>query len=78
MVLNDTCYKLEEKTSNFKNARDICTNLGGKLFQPRNNYTYHNVYDMAIKKTTRLNHGAWIGVVTNRSTNDWTGKEFIL
>ena len=76
MVLNDTCYKLEEKTSNFKDASDNCINLGGELFEPRINDTYHTVYKMATKKM-KLNHGAWIGVAKSK-TNDWTGKEFIL
>ena len=76
MVLNNTCYKLEEKISNFKDASDNCINLGGELFEPRNIYTYHTVYKMASKKM-KLNNGAWIGVATNK-TDDWAGKEFIL
>ena len=76
MVLNDTCYKFEVKTSNFKDASNDCINLGGKLFEPKNNYTHDSVYNMATKKM-KLNHGAWIGVVTHK-TDDWAGEKFIL
>ena len=72
IVLNNTCYKFQNKTSNFNDARDFCTNIGGKLFEPRDNLTDEQVYKRA-KQNMNLNHGTWIGVVTNR-TEDWTGK----
>ena len=72
IVLNNTCYKFQNKTSDFNDASDFCTNLGGKLFKPRNNLTDKNVYKVA-KQLMNLNHGAWIGVVTNQ-TEDWPGN----
>ena len=71
IVLNNTCYKFENKTSNFNDARNLCANLGGKLFEPRDNLTDDLVYKRATQ-IMNLNHGAWIGVVTNK-TEDWTG-----
>ena len=72
IVLNNTCYKFQNKTSNFNDARHFCTNLSSKIFEPRNNLTDENVYKFA-KQFMNLNHGAWIGVVTNQ-TEDWRGN----
>ena len=72
IVLNNTCYKFQNKTSDFKDAGNICTNLEGKIFEPRNNLTDENVYKFA-KQFMNLNQGAWIGVVTNQ-TEDWPGN----
>ena len=72
IVLNNTCYKFQNKTSNFNDARHFCTNLSSKIFEPRNNLTDENVYKSA-KQFMNLNHGAWIGVVTNQ-TEDWQGN----
>ena len=70
--MNNTCYKFQNKTSDFKDAGNICTNLEGKIFEPRNNLTDENVYKVA-KQFMTLNHGVWIGVVTNQ-TEDWSGN----
>ena len=70
IVLNNTCYKFQNKTSNFKSANDICNNLGGKNFEPKNINTYDTVHKIA-NKNMKLNYGAWIGISTNK-TDDWT------
>ena len=72
ITLNNTCYKFQNKTTNFNDARNFCTIHGGKLFEPRNYLTDENVYKVA-KQFMNLNHGAWIGVVTNQ-TEDWPGN----
>ena len=72
ITLNNTCYKFQNKTTNFNDARNFCTIHGGKLFEPRNNLRDENVYKVA-KQFMNLNHGAWIGVVTNQ-TEDWPGN----
>ena len=78
IVLNNTCYKFQNKTSNFNDAKDFCTNLSSKLFEPRNNLTDENVYKFA-KQFMNLNHGAWIGVVTNKTVIDnRTGNQLIV
>ena len=78
IVLNNTCYKFQNKTSNFNDASDFCTNIGGKLFEPRDNLTDEQVYNRA-KQSMKLNHGAWIGVVTNKTKTDYlTGNCFII
>ena len=74
IVLNNTCYKFQNKTSNFNDASDFCANLASGLFEPRNNLTDDQVYKSA-KQNMKLNHEVWIGVVTNR-TEVWTGKYF--
>ena len=74
IVLNNTCYKFQNKTYNFNDASDFCTNLGGKLFEPRNNLKNENIHKIA-KQYMNLNHGAWIGVVTNKTVlDDRTGS----
>ena len=70
--MNNTCYKFQNKTYNFSDARDFCTNFGGKLFEPRYNLTDGNIHKVA-KQFMNLNHGAWISVVTNQ-TEDWPGN----
>ena len=72
ITLNNTCYKFQNKTTNFNDARNFCTIHGGKLFEPRNNLTDENVYKFA-KQFMNLNHEAWIGIVTNQ-TEDWPGN----
>ena len=71
VVLNNKCYKFQNKTSNFNDASDFCTNLGGKLYEPRDNLTEEQVYKRA-KQNMNLNHGAWIGVFTNKTITDYS------
>ena len=73
IVLNDTCYKFQNKILSFNDASNFCTNLGGKIFEPRNNFTDDQVYKSA-KQNMNLNHGAWIGVISNHTVH-WTGKK---
>ena len=72
ILLNNTCYKFQNKTSNFNEASDFCTTLSSKLFEPRNNLTDENVYKVA-KQFMNLNYGAWIGIVT-KQTEVWHGN----
>ena len=66
IVLNNKCYKFENKIFNFNDASDFCANHGGKLFEPRNNLTDDQIYKSA-KQNMHLNHGAWISVFRNKS-----------
>ena len=78
IVLNNTCYKFQNKTSIFNDAGDFCTNLGGKLFEPRYNLTDENIHKIA-KQYMNLNHGSWIGVITNKTVIDnKTGNQIIV
>ena len=78
IVFNNTCYKFQNKTSNFNDARAFCTNLGGKLFEPRYNLTDGNIHKIA-KQYMKLNHGSWIGVITNKTViADRTGNQLIV
>ena len=78
IVLNNTCYKFQNKTSNFNDAKDFCTNLGGKLFEPRYNLTDGNIHKIA-KQYMKLDHGFWIGVITNKPVIDnSTGNKLII
>ena len=72
IVLNNTCYKFQNITYNFNDARDFCANLEGNLFEPRDNFTDAEVYNSA-KQNMNLNYGAWIGIVT-KQTEDWHGN----
>ena len=78
IVLNNTCYKFQNKTYNFSDAREFCTNLGGKLFEPRNNLKNANIHKIA-KQYINLNHGAWIGVIKNKTVIDnKTGNQLVV
>ena len=76
IALNNKCYKFQNKTSNFNDARDYCANHEGKLLEPRDKSTDENVYKVA-KQFMNLNHGTWIGIVTNQ-TEYWPGNHLIL
>ena len=65
--------KFQNKILSFNDASNFCTNLGGKIFEPRNNFTDDQVYKSA-KQNMNLNHGAWIGVISNHTVH-WTGKK---
>ena len=69
IVLNDTCYKFQNKISSFNDASNFCTNLGGKIFEPRNNFTDDQVYKSA-KQNMNLNHGAWISIARDDTKLD--------
>ena len=76
--MNNTCYKFQNKTSNFNDARDFCTSLSSKLFEPRNNLTNENIHKIA-KQYMKLDHGFWIGVITNKTViADRTGNQLIV
>merc|ERR1719219_1688494 len=48
--LQDTCYFFQEKDKKYSDAIDVCHDLGGKLFEPRDKDTNDMVFNIAKTK----------------------------
>ena len=66
-VIQDRCYSTYTNL-NKSEAQDYCNNIGGKIFEPRDETTYKIVHSFYVKNEFK---NSWLGITGEIITDSW-------